>query len=133
MWRFEYISSKRMWTGDIYQDLARELDKIKLLSNPKVIAVSNDDYNYSGRVILELRQHDRESYINTAKAINNSNIELVIIEHEYGIFGGEAGEYILDFADKLQIPFITTLHTVLSNPTPKQKEILKQLGKRVPG
>ncbi|HEY8421858.1 MAG: glycosyltransferase [Clostridiales bacterium] len=112
------------------QDLARELDKIKLLSNPKVIAVSNDDYNYSGRVILELRQHDRESYINTAKAINNSNIELVIIEHEYGIFGGEAGEYILDFADKLQIPFITTLHTVLSNPTPKQKEILKQLGKK---
>jgi glycosyltransferase involved in cell wall biosynthesis len=112
------------------QDLARELDKITLLNNPKVIAVSDNDYSYSDRVIMELWQHDRESYISTAKAINNSDIELLVIEHEYGIFGGEAGEYILDLVDNLQIPFITTLHTVLPNPTAKQKEILKQLGKK---
>jgi len=112
------------------QDLVRELDKIKLLGKPKVIAVSNGDYNYSDRVIMELWQHDRESYIRTAEDINNLNIELLVIEHEYGIFGGESGEYILELVDKLQIPFITTLHTVLPNPTEKQKEILKQLGKK---
>lgn len=110
------------------QDLARELDKIKLLSKPKVIAVSNNDYRYSDRVIMELWQHDKESYISTAKAINNLNIELLVIEHEYGIFGGEDGEYILDLVDNLQIPTITTLHTVLPNPSAKQKEILKHLG-----
>jgi glycosyltransferase involved in cell wall biosynthesis len=112
------------------QDLARELDKIKLLSKPKVIAVSNGDYSYSDRVIMELWQHDRGSYVSTAEAINNSDIELLVIEHEYGIFGGEAGEYVLDLVDNLQIPFITTLHTVLPEPSAKQKEILKQLGKK---
>jgi len=112
------------------QDLVRELDKIKLLSKPKVVAVSNDDYSYSDRVIMELWQHDRESYISAAEAINKLNIDLLVIEHEYGIFGGEAGEYILDFVDNLQIPFITTLHTVLSNPSEKQKEILKQLSEK---
>jgi len=112
------------------QDLVRELDKIKLLNSPGVIAVSDNDYSYSARVIMELRQHDRESYIRTAKAINNSDIELLVIEHEYGIFGGEFGEYILDLVDNLQIPFITTLHTVLTNPSEKQKEILRQLGKK---
>jgi glycosyltransferase involved in cell wall biosynthesis len=112
------------------QDLVRELDKVGLLNKPKVIAVSNNDYNYSERVIMELWQHDRESYINTAEAINNSNIELLVIEHEYGIFGGEAGEYILDLVDSLQIPFVTTLHTVLPRPSEKQREILRLLGEK---
>jgi polysaccharide biosynthesis protein PslF len=112
------------------QDLVRELDKIKRLNQPKVIAVSDDNYTYSDRVIMELRQHDRQSYVSTAQAINHSDIDLLMIEHEYGIYGGESGEYILDLADNLEIPFITTLHTVLPNPTAKQKEILEHLGKK---
>lgn len=112
------------------QDLVRELDKVSLLNKPKVIAVSNNDYSYSDRVIMELWQHDRQSYIDTANAINNSNIELLVIEHEYGIFGGEAGEYLLDLVDNLQIPFVTTLHTVLPRPSEKQREILKLLGEK---
>jgi len=112
------------------QDLARELDKVGLFNKPRVIAVSDKEYVYSGRVVMELLQHDRESYIHTAETINNSNIELLVIEHEYGIFGGEAGEYILDLADNLQIPFVTTLHTVLPNPSAKQKEILRRLGEK---
>lgn len=112
------------------QDLVRELDKVEFFGKPKVIAVSNNNYDYSDRVIMELWQHDRDSYINTAKAINNSEIELLVIEHEYGIFGGEAGEYILDLVDNLQIPFVTTLHTVLPEPEHKQKEILKHLGQK---
>jgi glycosyltransferase involved in cell wall biosynthesis len=112
------------------QDLVRELDKVALLNNPKVIAVSDNDYNYGGRVAIELRQHDRESYIKTAKAINDSSIELLVIEHEYGIFGGEDGEYVLDIANNLNIPIITTLHTVLSSPSEKQREILRTLGEK---
>jgi len=112
------------------QDLVRELDNEGILNKPKVIAVSNDKYSYSDRVILELQQHDRRSYIDTADAVNKSDIELLVIEHEYGIFGGESGEYILDFVNNLQIPFITTLHTVLPNPLEKQREILKLLGEK---
>ncbi|NLM76229.1 MAG: glycosyltransferase [Clostridiaceae bacterium] len=112
------------------QDLIRELDKITLLNSPSVIAVSDKDYSYSDRVIMEICQHDRKSYIDTAKKINSTDIELLVIEHEYGIFGGEAGEYILDFVDNLEIPFITTLHTVLPNPFEKQRLILKELGEK---
>ncbi|MFU0827347.1 MAG: GDP-mannose-dependent alpha-(1-6)-phosphatidylinositol monomannoside mannosyltransferase [Lachnoclostridium sp.] len=112
------------------EDLVRELDKVGLISNPKIVAVSNDHYEYSDRVIMELNQFDRDSYIKTADAINHSNIELLVIEHEYGIFGGESGEYILDLVNNLQIPFIVTLHTVLPNPTNKQREILKLLGEK---
>ncbi|MDQ2087317.1 glycosyltransferase family 4 protein [Herbivorax sp. ANBcel31] len=113
------------------QDLVRALDDVELINNPKVVAVSdNNKYNYSDRVIMELSQHDRESYIKTAKEINNSDIELLVIEHEYGIFGGEAGEYILDLARNLEIPFVTTLHTVLPNPSEKQREVLRELGDR---
>jgi glycosyltransferase involved in cell wall biosynthesis len=112
------------------QDLVRELDKVSLLNRPKVIAVSNNDYTYSDRVIMELWQHDRESYKNVADAVNNSDIELLVIEHEYGIFGGEAGEYILDLVNNLRIPIVTTLHTVLPEPSEKQREILKLLGEK---
>lgn len=112
------------------QDLVRELDKVGLLNRSKVIAVNNNVYNYSDRVIMELSQYDRDSYLKTADAINNSDIELLVIEHEYGIFGGEAGEYILDLVDHLQIPFITTFHTILPNPSEKQRKILTLLGQK---
>lgn len=113
------------------QDLARALDDMDLLRRPRVIAVSdNKNYSYSDRVIMELSQHDRESYIKTAQAVNSSDIELLVIEHEYGIFGGDSGEYILDFIDNLRIPVITTLHTVLSEPSSKQRKILRHLGKK---
>lgn len=113
------------------QDLVRALDDVDLIDSPKVIAVSdNDKYHYSDRVIMEISQHDRESYIKAVQEINKSDIELLVIEHEYGIFGGEAGEYILDFVKNLEIPFVTTLHTVLPNPKEKQREVLKELGKR---
>ena len=112
------------------QDLVNELDKIQLINRPKIIAVSNGDYEYDDRVIMEIKQHDRESYIEAAKKINDTDIELLVIEHEYGIFGGECGEYLLDFINNLQIPIVTTLHTVLPKPSGKQREILKALGQR---
>ncbi|CDG37594.1 group 1 glycosyl transferase [Acetivibrio thermocellus BC1] len=111
-------------------DLVRELDKVELINNPKVIAVSDNDYSYGSRVIMELKQHERESYTKIAEEINNSDIELLVIEHEYGIFGGEDGEYILDLAEKIQIPFILTVHTVLPSPKEKQKKILEMLGEK---
>lgn len=107
------------------QDLARELDHVSLINKPRVIAVSNDNYIYGSRVMAELWQHDRESYAKTVEAINKSGIDLLVIEHEYGIFGGEAGEYIADLIDNLRIPFIATLHTVLPESSEKQREVLK--------
>jgi len=110
------------------QDLINELDKVQIINSPRVIAVSNGDIQYDDRVLMELQQHQRESYVQTAKKLNNTDIELLVIEHEYGIFGGDCGEYLLDMIEHLEIPFITTLHTVLPNPKDKQRDILKVLG-----
>jgi len=112
------------------QDLVQELDNVLSLQQPQIVAVSDKKYHYDERVIMELVQHDFQSYIDIAERINKSDIELLVIEHEYGIFGGECGEYLLNLIGHLKVPFITTFHTVLPNPSPKQKEILVELGQK---
>ena len=112
------------------QDLIVNLDNNCRLNKTSVIAVSDKNYCYDKKVFFELKQQDRKSYIETAKRINNSDIDLLVIEHEYGIFGGECGEYLLDFIASLKTPFITTVHTVLINPSAKQKEILQILAQK---
>lgn len=115
------------------EDLVREIDKISSLYNPlvntSVIAISDDMYIYDTKVIKELYQFDKNNYRNLADFLNDSDIDLLVIQHEYGIFGGESGEYLLDLIYNLKIPFITVLHTVLINPNEKQRYILKELGK----
>ncbi|MHB1421518.1 MAG: glycosyltransferase, partial [Bacillota bacterium] len=110
------------------EDLVNEIDKASLV-RPTVIAVTNTEEEYlDPRVVYNLRQHNRESYIQTAHWAN-THVDLLIIEHEYGIFGGESGEYIIDLAKNLKIPFIVTTHTVLLEPSPKQQSVLRDLGR----
>jgi glycosyltransferase involved in cell wall biosynthesis len=110
------------------QDLVQALDAFDDLIKTKVIAVSNGDYYNDPRVMTVLSQYDKWSYLDLAKKINESDIDLLVIEHEYGIFGGFCGDYILELIKNLRVPFITTLHTVLPNPTFKQKQVLTSLG-----
>jgi len=109
------------------EDLVNEITKVALV-RPSVIAVTvgNEEYPDS-RVTFKLRQHERESYFETARWVN-TYMDLLVIEHEYGIFGGDCGEYIVDLAKSLTVPFIVTTHTVLEEPTLKQQEILRELG-----
>ncbi|ORX22225.1 glycosyl transferase family 1 [Thermoanaerobacterium sp. PSU-2] len=109
------------------QDLVNELKDIKIINEPKVIAIDDKEYDYGDDVIYRLKQHDRNSYLELANKLNDSLIDLLVIEHEYGIYGGEWGEYILDLVDNLKVPYVVTLHTILSNPLDKQKHILKEL------
>ncbi|MGJ7046053.1 glycosyltransferase family 4 protein [Thermoanaerobacterium thermosulfurigenes] len=109
------------------QDLVNELKDIKIINEPKVIAIDDKEYDYGDDVIYRLKQHDRNSYLELANKLNDSLIDLLVIEHEYGIYGGEWGEYILDLVDNLKVPYVVTLHTILSNPLDKQKHILKKL------
>lgn len=115
------------------EDLIKEIDKIAPLYNPyvdtSVIAVSDDEYTYDNKVIKEISQFNKADYFELAQYLNDSDIDLLVIQHEYGIFGGESGEYLLDLIYHLEIPFITVLHTVLINPNDKQKYVLKEIGK----
>lgn len=116
------------------EDLVSEIDKIAPLYNPfvntNVIAISDDIYLYNEKVIKELKQFEKESYFDVAQFINDSEIDLLVIQHEYGIYGGEYGEYLNCLVDNIKKPFIVVLHTVLLNPTDKQKYIVNYLGSK---
>ncbi|MGB9809538.1 MAG: glycosyl transferase family 1, partial [Caldanaerobacter sp.] len=82
------------------QDLVNEIKKIKLINFSGVIAINDHKkYDYDEDVMYEINQFEREDYLKLAEKLNHSNIDLLIIEHEYGIFGGESGEYLLDLVN----------------------------------
>ena len=74
-----------------------------------------------------IEQHDRDSYLDAAAFLNESDVDVVSLQHEYGIFGGDWGDYIVDLCNQLRIPIVTTFHTVLSNPPEKARQVLVQL------
>lgn len=96
-------------------------------STPSVVAVSDGAYSYPPEVKFTLDQLDPNSYLETAQSINVSGADLLMIEHEFGIYGGRAGEYLLKLTKLLKIPYLLTLHTVLPNPKTMQHNILANL------
>ncbi len=82
---------------------------------------------YPSVVRHRIRRDSRGDYLAAAAALNASDVEVVSIQHEYGIWGGDDGAYVLDFVRALDVPVVTTLHTVLRTPTPSQRRILTAL------
>jgi hypothetical protein len=76
------------------------------------------EYSYPERVRFELTEEDLASYGRAAEFLNFTNVDLVCMQHEYGIFGGPAGSHILVLLQRLRMPIVTTLHTVLREPNP---------------
>ena len=94
-----------------------------------VIAVNDNGncYDYPPEVGFVIRQNEQDDYIEAAQFINASRADICILEHEYGIFGGDDGVYILSLLKRLKIPFIAVLHTIVRNPSYQQKNILQQI------
>ena len=95
----------------------------------KIIAINEPGAvrSYSKNVISCLQQDNPASYLDIAAAVARSNVKLVNIQHEYGLFGGEDGELLLTFMEALPQPIVTTLHTVLSEPSPHLREVTQAL------
>src|SRR5690606_26635845 len=72
-------------------------------------------------------------YARAAEFINYSGVQLVSIQHEYGIYGGDDGAYVLELLSALRVPALVTLHTVLREPSASQKAIIRQMAKRSAG
>ncbi|MFQ5505864.1 MAG: glycosyltransferase [Planctomycetota bacterium] len=87
-------------------------------------------HEQSERVRFEIRQGVSGDYSHAAEFVNFSDIQLVSIQHEYGIFGGADGAYVLDFLGELGKPAIATLHTVLEDPAESQREIVLRMAER---
>lgn len=87
-----------------------------------------DKHVYPPEVEWEIDQNNKKQHLDLAKTIDaNPLITGVILEHEYGIYGGEFGENILYFMERCKKPIIVTLHTVLPNPSPKMKEVTEKI------
>jgi glycosyltransferase involved in cell wall biosynthesis len=78
-------------------------------------------------VLATIVQAVRGDYVRTARMLGRLDVDVVLLQHEFGIFGGRDGEYVLSFAQELAQPLVVTLHTVLSEPTPHQQEVLTEL------
>ncbi|MCZ4243616.1 glycosyltransferase [Pedobacter punctiformis] len=86
-----------------------------------------DEHNYPKEVKFVIRQQNQQDYIDAAEFINNSEVDTCIIEHEFGIYGGNSGVFLLSLINKLKKPFITILHTVLKEPSFMQQTIIKEI------
>jgi glycosyltransferase involved in cell wall biosynthesis len=94
-----------------------------------VVAVTDTEegYDYPERVRLELKQEDLSSYHRAAEFLNLSDIDVLCVQHEYGIYGGPTGSHIITLLREVRMPVVTTLHTVLENPDPAQRDVLKEI------
>lgn len=90
------------------------------------VAAMNDgrEHDYPARVELPIPQDDLAAYIEAAERMNRSGASAVIVQHEFGIFGGEAGSYLLTLLRFLKLPVIVTLHTVLAEPDEWQRRVM---------
>jgi glycosyltransferase involved in cell wall biosynthesis len=109
-------------------DLYDALKAAPKISQVDVIAISNaPDFKIKRPIVDIIDQGARDDYHRAARMVNRSEIDVVLIEHEFGIFGGADGEYLLSFAGDLSIPYVITLHTVLSEPSDNQDRVLRTL------
>src|SRR5258707_7257875 len=113
------------FTTDLCDALHAEYRAIELLALP--VNDTEEGYSYPARVRFELSQDTLASYRQAADFLNFSNIDLVCLQHEYGIFGGPAGSHILELLRRLEMPVVTTLHTVLREPNQDQRMLMEQM------
>src|SRR5208283_721903 len=84
-------------------------------------------YDYPAEVRFEIAEQDLPSYLRAADFLNITDIDVVCVEHEFGIFGGPAGSHVLALLRELRMPIVTTLHTVLREPSPEQRRVMRDL------
>ena len=113
------------FTTDLCDAIHSEYSATELLALP--VNDTEEGYSYPSRIRFELSQDDLASYRQAAEFLNFSNIDLVCLQHEYGIFGGPAGAHILELMRRLKIPIVTTLHTVLREPNLDQRMVMEEI------
>ena len=94
-----------------------------------VVAMSDPggNYVYPKAVCIEIREESVDGYRSAAEFLNNAGYDVVSLQHEYGIFGGAAGGHITELLSRLNMPIVTTLHTVLAQPTLAQRKVMQRI------
>ncbi|MBI5708170.1 MAG: glycosyltransferase family 4 protein [Armatimonadetes bacterium] len=116
------------FASDLNDALCRELG-----SEAVVVAAINDredSYDYSSAVRIEIDEADTASFRRAAEYLNLARVDVVNLQHEYGIFGGNAGSHVLTLLRELRAPVVTTLHTILRTPSEHQRRVFGEVLER---
>ena len=113
------------FTTDLCEAVATEFPGATCIALPVNDIVAG--YDYPSRVRFELTEKDIDSYRRAADFLNINNVDLVCLQHEYGIYGGRAGSHILALLRDLRMPIVTTFHTILRDPDPDQLRVLQEV------
>ena len=114
------------YTADLREALGVATDDLETV----VVAIDRDGHSYGDEVVVTINQDRIEDYSAAARALREAGVQVVLIQHEYGIFGGTDGSHLLELTRALNacgIPYLLTLHTVLSRPSSGQAATLRAL------
>ena len=116
------------FTTDLRCAVAKEFPALQCL----VVPVNDlaGGYDYPAEVRFEIAEQDLTSYLRAADFLNITDVDVVCVEHEFGIFGGPAGSHVLALLRELRMPIVTTLHTVLREPNEEQRRVMRELVRR---
>lgn len=87
------------------------------------------DLEYGREVVYKINKNDQQEYLQAADYININKPRICVVEHEFGIYGGENGHYILSFINRVQVRMVVVFHTILQNPSKQQRLIISELAK----
>jgi len=116
------------FTRDVYQALHTAFPEIAL--DLYAMTDPGGAYAYGPEVTCAIAQEDLNDYRVAAQRINDSHADVVLVQHEYGIFGGPAGALLLRLLDRVDAPVVVTLHTVLEQPNADQRAVIEALARR---
>ena len=120
---------RRCGIATFTHDLHRAVSASRPDLETSVVAITDPDhaYDYPQSVRFQVREEKVDDYVRAAEFLNAAHVDVVSLQHEYGIFGGEAGANVVQLLSRLDMPIVTTLHTVLANPTPQQRDVMRQI------
>lgn len=113
------------FTSDVLQAVAVRYPQSQCFAVP--VNDPQGSYDYPGVVRFEIEEQELDSYRRAADYLNSSNVDVVSLQHEFGIFGGPAGSHLMTLLRELDAPIVTTLHTVLQNPNDDQRRVMEKL------
>ncbi|OYX04690.1 MAG: glycosyl transferase family 1, partial [Rhizobiales bacterium 32-66-8] len=113
------------FTTDLQQAVAAAQPQLKTM----IVAMNDEGHAYDYPSVVRIQIHDQKltDYVHAADVLNAAQVDVVCLQHEYGIYGGAAGDHVMALLSRLSMPIVTTLHTVLSEPTPVQRAVTEKI------
>ncbi len=110
-------------------DLQRAISSSRHNLQSSIVAMTDRDqtYDYPVSVVLQIKDDSIEEHVRAAAFLNAGRFDVVCLQHEFGIFGGEAGAHIIELLSRLTMPIVTTLHTVLAKPSAAQRAVMDRI------